>query len=266
MSVNSYLEKLSSDLVLDTSEKNSISTSIETLEGRLSRHFGDDIKEKFCFGSYTRGTILPRKGDKQSDIDYMIVFNNDNQFKPQTFLDKLRAFAVKCYSTSEIHQSYPTIILRLNHINFELVPAYDAAYYGNNYKIPAPNNEYEKWTSTDPNGFNIKLTDTNISNNSKIKPMIRLIKYWNTRNNHVYSSYSLEKHLINSNYSYLSTSLKDYFYDSVEGLVTWDLSSQTSIDKVNKLKEKINEIKQLENDNCPFTAETKIEELLPNIN
>ncbi|MBX4268446.1 SMODS domain-containing nucleotidyltransferase [Clostridium estertheticum] len=265
MSVNSYLEKLSSDLVLNINEKNSIKTSIETLESRLNYHF-NDIIERFCFGSYTRGTILPRKGDEQSDIDYMIVFNNDNEYTPQTFLRRLREFAIKYYSTSDIHQSYPTMVLKLNHIKFELIPAYNAGgLYSNDYKIPAPNNEYEKWTSTDPNGFNKNLTNANINNNNKIKPMIRLIKYWNTRNNHVYSSYSLEQHLIGYSYSYLSNNLKDYFYEGVEGLATWNLS-QTSADKVNKLKEKVNKIKQSETGGFFYTAESEIKELLPNIN
>lgn len=51
---------LASDLVLNTSEKSSIQTSISTLESRLSSYF-DDIKEKFCFGSYTRAKTKRRK-------------------------------------------------------------------------------------------------------------------------------------------------------------------------------------------------------------
>ena len=73
MSINSYLEKLSNDLIIRDTEKSSIKTSIETLEKRLGYYF-TNIEESFCFGSYTRGTILPRTADSNSDIDYMIVF------------------------------------------------------------------------------------------------------------------------------------------------------------------------------------------------
>lgn len=59
MNVNSYAETLSSNLVLSENEKQSIRTSISTLRLRLSACF-EDIEEMFEFGSYTRGTILPR--------------------------------------------------------------------------------------------------------------------------------------------------------------------------------------------------------------
>lgn len=103
MSVNSYLSNCASDLVLSSSEKDSITTSINTLETRLTSYFGSDIEEKFKFGSYTRGTILPRKVDDNSDIDYMIVLDNSNNYKPQTFLDRLKRFAEAKYSTSAIY-------------------------------------------------------------------------------------------------------------------------------------------------------------------
>jgi len=54
----------------------------------------------------------------------MVIFNiYDGQGKPQTYLDRLRELAEVKYSTSEISQSNPTIVLALNHIKFELVPA-----------------------------------------------------------------------------------------------------------------------------------------------
>ena len=135
MSVNSYLTTLASDLVLSSSEKASISTSISTLSSRLNSYFGSNITNHFQFGSNTRGTILPRKADTDSDIDYMVVFDStDGQKKPQTYLDRLRRFAEEKYSTSEIAQSNPTIVLSLNHIKFELVPA----IYNYSYQIPSP--------------------------------------------------------------------------------------------------------------------------------
>lgn len=49
------------------------------------------LKQHFRFGSSTRGTILPRSMDEQSDIDYMIVFNENNA-TPQTYLNRLKTF------------------------------------------------------------------------------------------------------------------------------------------------------------------------------
>lgn len=133
MSVNSYLTDLASALVLSSTEKDHISTSVETIKTRLSLYFSTEVEEKKVFGSYVRGTILPRKADDKSDVDIMVVFKNPDGYKPQTFLNRLLKFAEKYYSSSEIYQSSPTIVLELNHIKFELTPAY--VQYGM-YYIP----------------------------------------------------------------------------------------------------------------------------------
>jgi len=125
MTVQSYLDQRSSEAILSDKEKTSIFLSIETLKLRLNSYFSDALKEHFQFGSSTRGTILPRSMDSHSDIDYMIVFDDESS-KPQTYIDRLKRFAEAYYSTSEIHQSHPTVVLKLNHIHFDLVPAIDS--------------------------------------------------------------------------------------------------------------------------------------------
>lgn len=111
----SYFTDLASDLVLSETEKSSITTSISTIKFRLGLYFSD-ITEKKVFGSYIRGTILPRKADASSDIDIVVMFLNPNGYKPQTFLNRLKNFAEHYYSTSEIYQSNPTVVLELNHM------------------------------------------------------------------------------------------------------------------------------------------------------
>lgn len=108
MTVLSHLKSVSNNAVLSSTEKESINTSIATLEKRLGYYFPNEIYKKFKFGSSTRGTILPRSMDSNSDIDFMIVFN-DGGYKPARYLNKLKNFVNKYYSTSEIYQSSPTI-------------------------------------------------------------------------------------------------------------------------------------------------------------
>ena len=215
MSINSYLTNLASQLVLSDDEKSSINTSISTLESRLNLYFGSEVVYKLIFGSFKRGTILPRKIDSNSDIDYMIVFENSNNLKPQTYLNKIREFAEKYYTRSEIHQSSPTIVLELNHIKFELVPAYKTIF---GYYIHDGNGG---WMHTNPNDINAELTDANNNNKSLIKPVIRLMKYWNINmNNRYYASYSLEQKIISSlKYSYFNCSTcSDYLIRAFEEL------------------------------------------------
>lgn len=261
MSVNTYLSDLASDLVLSTKEKESITTSINSLETRLISYFGNDIKEKFKFGSYTRGTILPRKVDNDSDIDYMIVFDNSNNYKPQTFLDRLKRFAEAKYSTSEIYQSSPTIVLELNNIKFELVPAYKNC---NTYYIPNGNGG---WMETNPNNFNSKLTEANNNNSYKIKPLVRLIKHWNVNvNYHDLTSYKIEERIAyNMTYSYYScTSYIDYAKRAFDELKKITYNSSI-LNRINRAIERIDKALEYENDGMPYSALSEIKKVFPEV-
>lgn len=259
MSINEYLKALSSNLIIKDNEKESIIKSVNTLKHRLNLYFECEIEDQFYFGSYIRGTILPRKVDESSDIDYMIVFNNNFEYKPETFLKKLKNFAKEKYKTSEIYRDSPTIVLELNHIKFELVPA----YLSNQYYIPAPRTSYEDWMETNPDEFNIKIKNKNIQEQSIIKPLIRLLKYWNAINGHVYNSYKLENHIINQNYL-VDNNLKDYFYTAVDSLITFELNN-ASINKVNYFKNKVKQIKNCEEMGFKKIAESELKILLPPI-
>ncbi|MEH1934569.1 MAG: hypothetical protein V7L14_12785 [Nostoc sp.] len=262
MSVNSHLTSLASDLVLSEQEELSISISIKELSSRLNSCFSSTVTEHFRFGSSTRGTILPRKADKHSDIDYMVVFDISNgQMKPQTYLDRLRRFVNLKYSTSEISQSHPTIVLSLNHINFELVPA---IYYNYAYHIPSPASSWLEWTSTDPSGTNQLLQDKNKIYNYQIKPLVRLVKYWNTRNGHPFSSFLIEQHIVNRSFWQCSL-LKDYFYEFWSGFnCTYD-TAQYIKNMVNSAKQYAIKAKEHENNNMHLSAELKIEKIVPSL-
>lgn len=264
MSVNNYAESLSSSLVLSYSEKENIRRSITTLKARLNSYF-NNIEEMFEFGSYTRGTILPRKADQNSDIDFMVVFDNSDLYKPQTYLNRLKKFVEKYYSTSEIYQSSPTIVLSLNHIKFELVPAYKASvFWSAKYYIPASKDDYREWMETLPNEFNQMLISKNTQENSKIKPMIRLAKYWNANQNHVYASYELEEYIVNLGYGYYTSSVFDYFAEFVLGLQIYHLNGTAKI-KVERLKNNVEEIKNLRLQGNEYSAEQKLKKILPTI-
>lgn len=127
MSVLSHLTSTASSAVLSSGENSSIATSVSSLQIKLNAYFVSALSEHFKFGSYTRETILPRKLDAGSDVDYMVVFKHGSS-KPQTYLDRLRRFVEAKYAKSEIRQSHPTIVLELSHIKFELVPA--VSFYG----------------------------------------------------------------------------------------------------------------------------------------
>lgn len=264
MTVSTYLSALSGNAIIRDREKEDIQRSIEALKSRLASYFGDEIKEQFIFGSYTRNTILPRKIDDHSDIDYMVVFK-DTDLMPQTYLDKLRRFVETYYTKSEIKQSHPTIQLKLNHIMFELVPALnDGFMFYDDYKIPKKSGD-NTWMDTDPNGFKSELTEKNQHHNNLIKPLVRLLKYWNVKNGRVYSSYSLEQWVVNFDFYtgfFESPNLAKYLYQCFEEISTSNLS-EADAQKLRRAKEIIKRVKDFEAQDQQIQAETEIKKLLP---
>ncbi|MCK0153793.1 hypothetical protein MWU49_08770 [Alcanivorax sp. S6407] len=264
MTVNGYLMALSSAAVIRDREKEGIQRSISGLQSRLDQAFGDEIREDFIFGSYTRGTILPRSMDKRSDIDYMIVFR-DSSSRPQTYLDRLRRFVKVYYSRSEIAQSSPTIALSLNHIKFELVPATYHWWHG--LRIPARRSDYNDWISTNPNDVNEILVGANKSNGNLIKPMIRLVKYWNARNRYPFQSFELERMLADKSYFGIrfrgQIQLKDYFFDAMRSLEYCDRDAQYKIDAIDRAHDLIARAEDFLSRQQDDQAERAIKRLLP---
>ena len=259
MSLNSHLTTTASALIIADTERVVINRHLEALRNKLLSHFPlGTFKERFEFGSYTRNTLMPRRADEKSDVDFMVVFNDD-QHQPATYISKLKTFAEAKYASSEIYQSHPTIVLELSKIIIELVPARKSDF--DNYEIPAPSNNYSTWLTTHPNAFNTQLSSKNTQENGLIRPIIRLMKYWNALNNWVYSSFELETLIVNHYYG-SPTNLIQYFSSFVNSLTTFNLPTYKA-DKVSKLKRIVSEAIELDRNQYPLTAENKLKEVLP---
>lgn len=256
MSVISYLDTRASNAVLSVDEQSSIITSINTIKSRLNSYFGTSLSEHLRFGSSTRGTILPRKMDQHSDIDYMVVFAQDGAV-PQTYIDRLKRFAEQYYSTSDIKQSSPSLVLQLNHIKFDLVPALKV--WGTNYQIP---NGPSAWQNTNPNDFNEQLDLCNQKELYKIKPMIRLLKYWNAEADYVYDAYSIERFVVSLSY-YGVINIRDYLFTAFDNLSLGSEQAQWRKDKLKRAKDIIAEVRSLESNGYPNLAEAEVKKLIP---
>ncbi len=259
MSVNSYLVNRASSAVLSGAEKASISVSLTTLQNRLASYFvldGDGLTSHFPFGSFTRGTILPRRDDSSSDVDYMIVFEKGG-LAPQSYLDRLKRFVEKRYSTSEIYQSSPTIVLELNHIKFDLVPAL-SGYWGAEYRIPKGSKE---WRDTTPNDFNRSLETVNKANNYLVKPAIRLAKIWNSSNGDVFDSYSFEKWIAERSF-WFCHNLRDYLFKIFDGLNESYNYAAWRNERIRRAKGIVAKVRELET-LYGFLAEAEVKKLIP---
>lgn len=205
MSVLSFLHELSSDALQREPEKAKIRRSIQTLEGRLAEHFGDQITDAFPFGSSVRGTSLPQFYSESTDIDYMVVFDNDGR-TPAAYLQRLLAFGKQWYPRSEVRQAAPAVVIRLSHVTFELVPALPATW--NAFKIPTTDG---RWQGANPRGLEATLVSRNKDCGGLLKPAIRLAKLWNAEHDYVFTSFDLEKQAVGFLYPFANNT-RDYFF------------------------------------------------------
>lgn len=264
MTINSYLTGLANHAILRDDEKASVQRSITTLQTRLANHFGNQIGQHFVFGSYSRGTILPRSMDPQSDVDYMVAFS-DTGLQPQSYLDRLRRFAEVGYARSEVAQSHPTVVLELNHIRFELVPAVRNWFSG--LQIPGKGSGYQSWQDTDPNGFNQTLSSANQANGNLIKPLVRVMKYWNATAKYPFESYALEQHIAGQGYGFFGLlafrQLADYFFQAANSLDAGWSAPQWKQDAVNRLKQLASFAQSQDRSGNSIQAEATLKRLLP---
>lgn len=259
MSVLDYLQETARDLVLSDAEYASIERSISTLAYRLDGYFDEeDVEEHFEFGSSARGTMLPHRADPNSDVDYMVVFDNSEGWKPQTLLDRLRRFAQDCYQTSEVYQAHPTLVLNLNHVRFELVPAYRRLVWG--LQIPAPASDFREWTGTDPKGHAERLDEADHDASGDVRAAVRLLKYWNASNEWIFPSLKLEQTILNTPY-FFRPSLSRRLFDAIKGLPTWGLGAKKR-DLIDRTREFVERTIDLEERDYGEYAEMEVEKVI----
>lgn len=221
--LNSYITQMTTKLYIShgSVEKTNIDKSVNFIKSNLKNYFGQQISEIIEFGSYTRGTIIPRKYDLASDVDIMVVFNTGlyTQKQPIAYRNALQSFANTKYPNSISKKDLPSVMLELTKLKFDLVPAVIYSnFLGSSIYIPKSNSD---WQVTDPNGFNQELTEANTKYGSIVKPIIRLLKYWNHKNNYPYDSYKLEQVISKMNFS--GDTIERGFYYAVDNLpTTWE--------------------------------------------
>ena len=253
--LNYYITQTTKKLFISygSTEKMSIDNSVGYLKTNLKNYFGNQIVEIILFGSYTRGTIIPRKYDLNSDVDIMVVFNTDfyPEKRPNTYRENLKRFVNLKYSRSISTKDLPSIMLILSKIKFDLVPAVkNTTWFSETLYIPKDQIE---WQSTNPKRFNEELTDSNQKYKNIVKPIIRLLKYWNHKNNYPYDSYELEQ--IISQMNFKGDNIETGFYYAIDQLPTLRRGEFTK-GKVNTLRNNKNWILEyLERENITKAKE-----------
>jgi predicted nucleotidyltransferase len=221
----------------DSSESIKIDKSVDALKFKMIQYFELTPNSIVEFGSYKRGTILPRQFDENSDIDLMINFGNKDQIlAPGTYRNKLISFCSNFYKFSRVYKSSPTVVLELDHIKYDLVPACitQISIY-NPVKYFIPEND-SNWMETNPVEFNSELIRVNGVHGFNIKKVIRLIKAWNAKVNYPLNSFELEKEI--TRHQFLGCyNLQDYFFSAIDSITEYRYNNVTATLKIRALKE-----------------------------
>lgn len=238
MSINSKLETFAQqELVLSHNdvERDKINASLDQLEKVLKNKLSGEIKELIRFGSITRNTILPRRYDPLSDVDLMVVFNTAlNKYTPGTYRKRILDVVDVAYPNSISKKDFPAIKLELNHIMFDIVPAYcDEGWYSKTYYIPGPG---DYWRETVPNDINKSLSDKNQSvGNNIVRNTIRLCKRWNAGAGYPLESYIMEKQIINT-FFWMGGDLYEKFLNTLENIAGHRAGVREALNYIKKYK------------------------------
>ncbi len=160
-------------------------------------------------------------------------------------MQKLRDFIELRYPNSLCKQSFPAVVLELNHIKFDLVPAIIDDF--GDYKIPNKQNWYQTkvldWITTNPNDL-----DDALVNNQTLRRLVRVAKIWNAKQGYIYESYELEKWIVGQ---YFYGDLENHFYRFCELLpINYNLSQEKK-NQIQRLKDLVRKVQYSSDDeNC----------------
>lgn len=264
LTIDKDLQKFAQDFYIskNSSEKPRIETSLNNIKNKLKLEFSNRIVSIEIFGSYKRKTILPRTYDQKSDIDLLIVFDHKKiNLNPSTYRKHLHEFADRYYPNSISYKSKPSVVIELNHINYDLVPAFtkQEGWFNITDEAYIPKNDTE-WRHTDIKGFSQLLEAKNEKYNFNVKRIIRLLKAWNAKVDYPIASYTLEQLIADMNFS--GDTIESGFFYAINKLPSgW--STDKTENKVEALKENAALLKQALEGNREKEAIRYLKRILP---
>lgn len=145
----------------------------------------------FEIGSYDRKTIC----DRERDIDLMAVLSpygpsrywDKYQYDSRAFLYWVRGRLNDRYYVTKVSSRQVCVKLDFSQIVTDVTPCFPRT--GGGYLMPDGSGG---WMATNPPYHSRLMSDANRDHNWKLKPLLRLIKWWNIANGHHLRSFHVE--------------------------------------------------------------------------
>lgn len=251
--IDQFIEKIT---VSDRQEDN-IAASVGNLTSHLTAKDNNlFVSEVFTNGSYERDTIIT----PLDDIDLFAVLKRDKWLdergklpNPQKVLTKLKDYLIDQNDyKGKVKQDRPCVTIILSDKDFDVLPSFEET--GGGYLIP--NYDLTGWTYSFPQQLADHLNSLNSSQKYKLKPLIRAIKYWNRENDKLIPSFHIEESILSlfsiTPFINFEDAIRFWFNNVENHLVSSKFKSHqdftSAINKVKKVKTKLNEAKKYYDD------------------
>lgn len=258
-SIDQLIDNIS---VTDRQEEN-IKNSVSNLDSNLKNSDNNLYVERtFTNGSYERDTIIR----PLNDVDIFAVLKRDewkdeydNLPNPQNVLTRIKNYlnSLNDYK-DKVFQSRPCVTIELSDKDFDVLPSF--AQLGGGYLIP--NSDLKSWTYSYPEQLTTDLNNTHKSCNYKLKQIIKAVKYWNRENSKIIPSYHIEEAAINifkiNSFKNFEEAIRLWFNNAEYNLISQKFKSNddytASVNKIKKVKDKLNNAKKLYDENNEIEA------------
>ncbi len=206
--LSNRIKKFINNIELSPEQK----TKIQKSHQYLRKHNLDKlayVSNTFLTGSYKKSTLI---NHSNNDVDMFVVLDGYDQYnvKPNTILDKLKKDLQGKYTTTEIKQNKPCVVLNFNHIAFELTPVIKidnslqlALGFENTPDFYMPNlSSNNEWIKIDnPRILEKQLSTANKEFDNQLVPLIKMMKKCKLHNNiSNIQSFEIEKFAIDNLY------------------------------------------------------------------
>lgn len=143
-------------------------------------------RKPILMGSYARHTQIRT----ERDIDLLVVLADDPhwktyQYRSASLVRDLRKAIKKSYPKTKLSHDEIAVVMEMDVLNFDVVPAFASV---DHFVVP---NGDGGWQVTNPLHHIALMQDRN-KKDGRLKPLVKLLKYWNKRNDSRFRSLHLE--------------------------------------------------------------------------
>lgn len=178
------LRELARTIEPSVAQKSAASRSHNYLLDLLNTgQFGNRLVDAYLSGSYARDTAI----SPIDDVDVIVVVDpngwRQSMWSGNPAPDRiLQSFATAIryrYAASSVHVQRRSVCLELNHLDIDVVPA--IAVSGGPHRVMIPDASSGEWIVSAPKVHTILATGINKTHGGRFKPLVKLLKYWNSQ-------------------------------------------------------------------------------------